>query len=394
MAFLHHDMSPREPNLSYEPSQGQPLRDHKLKGFSVLDPTNGGCLILDAPVREVSMSSPPKQPARHQRPPDQLDPGFSSLGSKEFYSGKHSSPYTREPTGGIKAMFDNAQRLQEQSTKQREFERQYTRANAQQLKHRRAMYEAEKQSEIERSKSHLTTDPWERERPRVAPNARIPRANPVTKGDHFQQNADSSYAAQVFGKGGAGAPRRDVNGQLVARRTNTVATYKQHQDGPSNSYAAQYFGRREPTNPRIKASVSSESMHNESKQTTYNDQVFGKVGVAGRPRQTNSGQTLARHRSVLASDRHHLDVPGEAYNDAVFKQQSPAKVVNGEVRAKRVGIEKQLQQVHATGRLELFDHVEDMKHSVKINKPPAMSRDEEFRGKMLQQATLSTSIHK
>ncbi|EGD72303.1 hypothetical protein PTSG_00322 [Salpingoeca rosetta] len=392
MAFLQHDMTPVEPNVAYQPSQGQPIRDHKLKAHTVLD-ANGGCMMLDSPTKLATKSeAPPPQPRRKKVASP--DPGYANVGSHEFYTGKHSSKYSREPTGGIKAMFDNPNRMQEQARRQREFERQYTKANAQAIKQRRQKMEEEKKYELSRSTSHLTTDPWERDRPRVQPNARIPRRNPVTKGEVHNRSSDDSYAARVFGKVGAGAPRRDANGNLITKRSNTVATYRDFNRGDTDSYLGKSFGKREATNPRLKASVSGMSMHNEAKSETYNDKVFGKVGVAGRPRQTNSGNIVARHKRMLETERHHLDVPGDAYNDKVFKQKPDVKVVNGEVKASRHTIQNQLAKSNTAGRIELFDHVEQTKQKAKLNKPPKMSRDEEFKGRMLQHAPLSTSIHK
>eukprot|EP01147_Barroeca_monosierra_P007084 gene7084-9627_t len=382
-----------EPRISYKPSQGVPKRDTRLKGFSVLDPS-GSCLMLDAPTREAMKSVSPPPPAQRTRHvEDRVDPGFSDVGSRDFYNGKHSSKYLREATGGIKAMFDDPKRAEERSKEQRDFLRHFKRANIIAMKQRRQMAELEKASEIERSKSHLTTDPWERNRPRIPHEGRMPCRHPVTKGEVHRESKDDSYVSHVFGRGGAGAPLRDVDGKLITRRSNTVASFRDHNtDG--NFYLGKQFGKHEQPNPRIKAEVSTEKIHNNSKSKAYNDDVFGKVCVGGRPRQTNSGRINAHHASIVATDRHHLTTTAPAYNDNVFGKNWPLRNDQGEVRASRRALEHQFDSENRAGHSEFFDHVEDVKRSYKGQPLPKLSKDEEFRGRIMQHAPLSTSIHK
>ena len=140
--------------------------------------------------------------------------------------------------------------------------------------------------------------------------------------------------------------------------------------------------------------MSSQGMFNDSTGDAYNDQVFGKVGVAGRPRQTKSGNIVARHKTVLEAERHHLDVPGDSYNDKVFKQKNPVRVVNGEVKASRRTLQHQLEETHKGGQGGIYEQMERSRNA-KLDAPPAkMSKDDEFRGRLMQHAPLSTSIHK
>lgn len=389
MAFLKHDMTPMEPSASYEPSHGEPTRDTRLKGHTLLDPS-GTCFMLDSPTRVATKEKPPLPSGRRKRT-DNSDPGFATT-AHEFFAGKHSSKYSREPTGGLKAMFDNPDRMRERAKQDRELNRQYIKANTQALKQKQRRREEEQKYEIIRSQSHLTTDPWERDRPRVQPNARVPRKNEVAKGKVYNKDSSQSYASIAFGKGGAGAPMRDANGQIVTRRSNTVSSMKDFQRG--ESYLGKSFGQRASTNPRLKATVSSQGMFNDSTGDAYNDQVFGKVGVAGRPRQTKSGNIVARHKTVLEAERHHLDVPGDSYNDKVFKQKNPVRVVNGEVKASRRTLQHQLEETHKGGQGGIYEQMERSRNA-KLDAPPAkMSKDDEFRGRLMQHAPLSTSIHK
>ena len=50
LTALLDTVTPMEPSASYEPSHGEPTRDTRLKGHTLLDPS-GTCFMLDSPTR-------------------------------------------------------------------------------------------------------------------------------------------------------------------------------------------------------------------------------------------------------------------------------------------------------------------------------------------------------
>ena len=276
----------------------------------------------------------------------------------DFLSGVHTTSVPkRAGEYGIKAMFDNPERLKERMYQAKTLDKAVSDANWMTAQQRREERRHARKSDT--APSSLASDPWEDRKPVVKVDQRRPRVNRVARGDVFQDGGDDAYVARAFGKEGGGAPRHAPDGQIISRKRNDFATYRAHNTGPPDSWVSQNFGKPGGGNPlrdgeghlmtRLDGKVGKHLIHNEGNTSELH---LGTVGPGGRPRQSKGGSLQVHRRGDIEHDRHHQQGPPDPFLDHNFGQSPPQQA-----NPKRHDLDRGLAEQHNRGPPIYLDRV-------------------------------------
>ena len=119
---------------------------------------------------------------------------------------------------------------------------------------------------------------------------------------------DPAYVDVVFGKDGAGAPRRRTNGQVHTSREGVFAKNKPFDEGPADSYVAIHLGKNSPVRS-TSGSVNARRKHVQEDPhfDPYMDKFMGKPQGA----RTDSGRAKTQRAKTVAAFDVRIQLGGE-----------------------------------------------------------------------------------
>lgn len=302
---LSHDMAPVDPlsltrsRTMYEPSQGEPSRDFRMKGY----PANSMIEAKKPPTETVLIdpSASFKKVAVTQRVED---PGKSDLGDgTSFYFGKYSSTHDRQKAKGLGDMFTTPQDkevMKHRTDKHQQEIESYLNSVRQAKELEARKRDAEKRADLEMLSNY---DPWAKKA--TTDNPRLVSLSMQEKKQ--EKHINDAYAAKVFGKDGSGAPNRTQSGRLKAQYTTDAntevsnvfrgnhATQASHRYGKKDNtmrdtLSQQAMERRKTEMQRRQESAMLAQMHQEL--DPFNKETAPPVG--GRLRATISNAATGK----------------------------------------------------------------------------------------------------
>eukprot|EP00054_Salpingoeca_dolichothecata_P009976 m.56187 g.56187 ORF g.56187 m.56187 type:complete len:719 (+) comp18719_c0_seq2:77-2233(+) len=303
--LLRHDMRPldshRPRSATYQPSQGPPARDHRLKGY-----VNHQMLEEHKGLQERDVTG-----QRHYRAQNfeakRIQPGHAA-NADEFYAGKHSTKFVRKNPGLNKRFQGN-----EDHNRLNEHKQQVSHHldNIRDTKRREKLTAAEqKKRDMEQLRSY---NPWGKPGG-GAPKNRHGLINQDRLHQETAKKAADPFHTESFGKPGGGNVNRTASGKPKTQRQLDADTQFANvfRDAPAAHKARYDPSKPDPNSYRqdLDAQAQERQFSDTQRrkqsavlaQSHLQKEMFGRPG-AGAPVRDKDGNLKATKGQVLAGNR-------------------------------------------------------------------------------------------